>query len=140
MADPTLDMMAHYEALYATLNAALAIPVVPVTGYEDQTGHASIDLPYVVYRQEVERAPYGTRDGGSSKVLRSNWLITTYARDLDDALDYANQGLVAILDEKIVTADGYTTTALELSGFMPLFEREGPNYAVHARVMWERSR
>lgn len=140
MADLTLDLYAHYEALYDVLDTALMIPVVPVTSYEDQTGQESIELPYVTYRQEVERSPYGTRAGGSAKILRSNWLISAYARDLDDAIGYANTAVASLIDENITTTDGYETTALEITGFMPLFEREGPNYVVHTRIMWERSR
>ena len=135
-----MDLYAHYEALYAELDAALVIPVVPVTSYEDQTGQASIELPYLVYRQEVERSPYGTRAGGSAKVLRSNWLLSSYATDLDEAIANANTAVNAVIDGTFTTTDGYTTTACELTGFMPLFEREGPNYVVHARILWERSR
>lgn len=138
--DSLLNIPAHYEALYQVLSGAVDIIVAPTSGYDGQTGRESLALPYIIYRQEVERAPYGTRLGGSSKILRSNWLLSVYARDLDESLYYANKALAAVIDEKIVTSDGYTTTAIELTGFMSLFEREGPNYVTHARLLWERSR
>lgn len=133
-----MDQYAQYEAIYAVLDAALPIVVAPVTSFEDQTGEP-IDLPYAVYRTESERGLYGTPDSGSSKILRSTWVISVYAHDLDDALAWANDAVVALVDGDISVSDGYETTAITLIGFMPLFEKEGPNYAVHARVMWERS-
>lgn len=128
----------HYQAMFNAIDAAVTVPVIAISSYED-SNNASPDLPFITYRNETERGILGTPSAGSNKVLRSTWIISSYSRDADDALKEANSVVTALVDANLVPGDGYSTTALTLIGFMPLFEAEGPNFAIHVRVMWERS-
>lgn len=135
------DLYEHYETLYAALKSGTDVQIIPITAYQDNTGEAAYALPFIVYRQEVERSPYGTPASGSAKVLRSNWLISSYAVNLDEAITNVTDALSNLIDNEknITTNDGYTTTNLELVGFMPRFEKEASNFIVDARIQWERS-
>jgi len=135
------DLFEHYETLYIALDTASTVQVVPVTSYQDDTGEHAYALPFIVYRQEVERSPYGTPGSGSTKILRSNWLISSYADNLDAAIQNLTDALGGLIDNEknITTDDGYQTTNLELVGFMPRFEQEASNFIVDARIQWERS-
>ncbi len=133
-----MDLLKHYEAMFNAIDAAVSVPVIAISPYEDLNNEAP-DLPFIAYRNETERGIYGTPNAGSNKVLRSTWIISVYFRDADDAINEANLVVNALVDAELTPGDGYATTALTLIGFMPLFEAEGPNFAVHVRVMWERS-
>jgi hypothetical protein len=133
-----IDLKAHYQALYDALDAAIAVPVFHVTAADTQTG-LPVDMPYVVYRQEVERALVGTPGSGQAKVMGSNWVITAYSVDLEEALGLVSDALNSLVDEDLITTDGYHTTAIIPVGVIPVWEKDGKNYAVHGRIRWERS-
>ena len=133
-----MDLKAHYQAIFDAVDGAVTVPVLHVFSGDSQTGE-STPLPYIVYRQEVERLLAGTPSGGDFKVMRSNWVITAYSTDLGEALDLISAAFGSLVNQVITTTDGYTTTAIIPVGVVPLWEKDGKNYAVHGRVMWERS-
>jgi len=94
--------------------------------------------PLVAYRQDVERT-LGTMGEGSLKIVRSNWVITAYDRDLDPALGFVSAIVNALTDAALTTTDGYTTTNLQPLGVQSLYETDSQLYAVHLRMEWERS-
>jgi len=137
------DLQTHYQALYAAMRTALdsqgyaAVPLIHVfTG--DSVLVESHEPPMVVYRQDVERST-GTVGGGSLKILRSNWVITGYAEDLEDSLDMISTVMHDLTDAAISTSDGYETTNLSPLGIQSLYETDGLVYATHLRMEWERS-
>lgn len=137
------DLQTHWQSLYNAMRAALdtdgftATPLVHVfTG--DTTLIESHEPPMVVYRQDVERKT-GTTGSGSLKILRSNWVITAYAVDLEDSLDMISTIVDDLTDAALTTTDGYTTTNLSPLGIQTLYEKDGKVYATHLRMEWERS-
>lgn len=133
-----MNIKDHYQAIFDAVDGAVSVPVLHIFSGDSQTGE-SVDLPYIVYRQEVERLVAGTRSDGDFKVMRSNWVITAYSQDLGEALDLVSAAFNALVDTKPTTADGYVTTSIEPVGVVSLWEKDGKNYAVHGRIMWERS-
>jgi hypothetical protein len=133
-----IDLKAHYQAIFDAIDGAVAVPVLHVYSGDSQVGDPT-ELPFIVYRQEVERLVAGTRAGGDSKVMTSNWVITAYSHELGEALDLVSVAFNALVDTKPTTTDGYTTTAIEPVGVVSLWEKDAKNYAVHGRIMWERS-
>ena len=139
-----MNIKAHWQALYDSMRAALDaaghtdIPVFHTTSIDTQTGEGA-SPPFVIYRQDVERS-YGTMGGGELEVVRSGWVITAYAVDLEDGLDFIAAIVSAISDNGIgATSDGYTTTAVEIVGVQSLYESDFKVYATHLRILWERS-
>lgn len=133
-----MELKAHYQAIYDAIAPAVGHPVLHVFSGDSQTG-SSIDLPFMVYRQEVDRLVAGTRSSGDAKVMRSNWVITAYSINLGEALDMVSDAFNALVDTTPTTSDGYSTTTIEPVGVISLWEKDGKNYAVHGRFMWERS-
>ena len=138
-----MDITAHWQAIYNGQRAALDaaghtdVPIFHTSSIDTQTGEGA-PPPYVIYRQDVERS-YGTMGGGELEVLRSGWVITSYAVDLEDGLAYVSAigtALAATIED---TADGYTTTSVEVIGVQSLYEEDFKVYATHMRVLWERS-
>lgn len=136
-----IDLQAHYQALYDAMDPVVDVPIFHVTSADYQT-NAPADPPFVVYRQDVERAPAGTRAGGTNKVMRSNFIISAYTITLGEGLDLISNIVNQFEDtwQNIVTSDGYQTTNIEVLNVQSIYEKDGKNYAVHCRVEWERSR
>ena len=138
-----MDIKAHWQALYNEQRAALdaaghgAIPIYHTTSVDTQTGEPA-PAPFVIYRQDVERS-YGTMGGGELEVLRSGWVITSYADDLEDGLAYISAIAEAVADGIEDTADGYVTTSVEVIGVQSIYEDDFKVYATHMRILWERS-
>jgi len=134
---------AHWQALYDAMREALDddgqdhVPIFHVTSVDTQTGKGAT-APFIVYRQDVERS-MGTMGGGELTVLDSGWVITSYAFDLGDGLDYLSLIETALADTTITTGDGYTTTAFEVIGVQTLYDDEYKVYGTHMRAMWQRS-
>lgn len=134
---------AHWQALYDAMRSALdgndydGVPIFHVTSVDTQTGQGAI-APFVVYRQDVERS-LGTMGGGELVTLNSGWVITSYAFDLSDGLDFLSAIETALADSTITTGDGYTTTAFEVIGVQTLYDDEYKVYGTHMRIRWERS-
>ena len=138
-----MDIKAHWQAIYDEIRAGLdgagysAVPIFHVASIDTQTGEGAT-APFVIYRQDVERST-GTMGGGEQKVMKSGWVITSYAFDLNDGLDY----LTAAKDEMATgiadTSDGYVTTAVEFIGIQTLHEPDFQVYGSHLRMLWERS-
>lgn len=134
----------HWQAIYDTMRAALDadgftdVPVAHTTSIDTTTGYG-MDAPFVVYRQDVERS-YGTVGGGALADLNSGWVITSYAEDLEDGLDYISAITTAIVADNIAdTDDGYRTTGVEVIGVQTLYEPDFRVYATHLRVQWSRT-
>lgn len=133
----------HWQAVYDALRAALdtaghtTVPVVHTTSIDTQTGDG-LDAPFVVYRQDVERSR-GTVGGGELVDLNSGWVITSYAEDLEDGLDYIGAITTALPSGIADTADGYRTTGVEIIGVQSLYEPDFRVYATHLRVLWSRT-
>ena len=138
-----MNIKAHWQAIYNECREALDlaghtdVPVFHASSIDTQTGEGQ-DAPFVIYRQDVERS-LGTIGGGELKVARSGWVITSYAEDLEDGLAYISAIVSAIADDIETTADGYTTTSVEVIGVQSLFEDDFKVYATHLRILWERS-
>lgn len=137
------DLQTHYQSIYNAMRTALdgdgftAVPIVHVFS-GDSTLITSHEPPLIVYRQDVERNT-GTVGSGSLKILRSNWVITSYAVDLADSLDAISTIVDDLTDAALTTDDGYTTTSLRPLGVQSLYESDGLVYATHLRMEWERS-
>jgi hypothetical protein len=137
------DLQAHYQSIYNAMRTALnadgftAVPIIHVFS-GDSTLITSHEPPMVVYRQDVERQT-GTVGAGSLKILRSNWVITSYAIDLADSLDAISTIVDDLTDAALTTTDGYTTTNLAPLGVQSLYEKDGQVFATHLRMEWERS-
>lgn len=134
----TYKLKDHHQALYDAMNAVATMPIYHVQSSNTQTGEQA-PLPFVVYRQETERAVAGTPGDGSNKVLRSTWIVSAYSKNFEEALDEITAIFDAITDADLSVADGYETTTIETVGIMSLWERTKENYAVHGRIVWERS-
>lgn len=134
----TYDLKDHHQALYDAMDAAATMPIYHTQSSNEQTGEPA-EMPFIVYRQETERAIAGTMDGGSNKVLRSTWVISIYSKNFEQALNEMTALIDALTDAPLTPADGYTTTTIEPINVMSLWERDQENYAVHGRILWERS-
>lgn len=134
----TYDLKDHHQALFDAMEAAASMPIYHTQSSNTQTGEPA-PLPFVVYRQETDRAIAGTPDGGSSKVIRSTWIISAYSKNFEEALDEITAIFDALVDAELSVDDGYETTTIELIGIMSLWEHTNENYAVHGRILWERS-
>ena len=138
-----MDYKAHWQALYDAMRAALddndhkQVGLYHVFTGDDTPLTASAEPPFVAYRQDVERST-GTF-GGSLKILRSNWVITSRAAALEDALAYISAIVTDLTDAALTTTDGYTTTSLRGLGVQSLYETDAQLYAIHLRLEWERS-
>lgn len=134
---------AHWQALYDAMRSALdaegheGVPIFHVTSVDTQTGQGAV-APFIVYRQDVERS-LGTMGGGELVTLSSGWVITSYAFDLEDGLDYISVIESALADSTITTADGYTTASFEVIGVQTLYDDEYKVYGTHMRMTWQRS-
>jgi len=134
---------AHWQALYDEMRQALddsghdGVPIFHVTSVDTQTGEGA-KAPYIVYRQDVERS-MGTMGGGELTVLNSGWVITSYAFDLADGLDYLSEIETSLANSGMVTGDGYTTSGVEIIGVQTLYDDEYKVYGTHMRIRWERS-
>lgn len=138
-----MDYEAHWQALYDEMRTAL-----------DNAGKTEVDLahvftgespliksmepPLLVYRQEVERS-LGTVGGGAIKVLSSNFMLTSYADNLPEALAITSAVVTHLTAAEFGTTDGYTTTHIKVNGVQSLYEQDSKLYAVHTRILWERS-
>lgn len=134
----TYDLKAHHQALYDAMEVAATWPIYHTQSSNEQTGEPA-PLPFIVYRQETERTVAGTPGDGSSKVLRSTWIISAYAKNLGEALDEVTAIFDALTDADLQPVDGYETVELKPAGVMSLWERDHENYAVHGRIIWTRS-
>lgn len=134
----TYDLKDHHQALFDAMDAVATMPIYHTQSSNTQTGEPA-PLPFVVYRQETDRPIAGTRADGSSKVLRSTWIISAYSKDFEEALDEITAIFDALTDAELSVADGYETTTIEPVSVMSLWERDNENYVVHGRIMWERS-
>lgn len=134
---------AHWQALYDAMRTALdngghnGVPIYHATSIDTQTGEGEV-APFIVYRQDVERS-LGTMGGGALKTLSSGWVITSYAFDLEDGLEYLSLIETALADSTLVTTDGFTTMAFEVIGVQTIYEDEYKVYGTHLRVLWHRS-
>lgn len=138
-----IDYQAHWQAIYNEMRTALDTATrTDVDIYHVFTGDTTLiksgEPPLLVYRQDVERN-LGTVGDGALKVLRSNWILTAYSDTLGDALDIASVVLDALVENPFTTTDGYTTTHVEPLGVQSLYEQDSKLWAVHLRVLWERS-
>lgn len=139
-----MRMKDHWQALYDVMRAALDaddmahVPIYHGTSIDTQTGQGAT-APYIIYRQDVERS-MGTMGGGELVTLNSGWVITSYAFDLEEGLDYLSTITTALADiDGVLTDDGYTTTAVEVIGVQTIYEDEYKVYGSHLRIRWERS-
>lgn len=132
------DIKAHHQALYDAMDGAATMPIYHTQSSNEQTGEPA-PLPFVVYRQETERTIAGTPSDGSDKVIRSTWVISAYSKNFAEALDEITLIFDALTDAELTMTDGYETVALIPIGVMSLWEKDLENYAVHGRILWERS-
>lgn len=134
----TYDLKDHHQALFDAMDAVATMPIYHTQSSNTQTGEPA-PLPFVVYRQETDRPIAGTPEAGSSKVLRSTWIISAYSKNFEEALDEITAIFDALTDAELSVADGYETTTIEPVSVMSLWERDNENYVVHGRILWERS-
>lgn len=138
-----MQYKAHWQALYDNMRAALdadghqGVPIYHATSIDTQTGEGEV-APFIVYRQDVERS-LGTFGGSELGDLSSGWVITSYAFDLEDGLEYLSLIQTSLADATLVTGDGYTTTGFEVIGVQTIYEDEYKVYGTHLRVLWHRS-
>lgn len=135
----TPDMQTHWQALYDTMRTALngagasAVPIFHGTSQDAQTGEHAV-APFVLYRQDTERA-IGTMGGGHFATLEEGWVVTAYAFDLEDGLDYISAIASAIVDIDD-PSDAYTTIGLDLLGVQTVWEQDFRVYGIHLRFDW----
>lgn len=137
-----MDIKAHWQAIYNESRAALDgaghtnVPLFHVTSIDTQTGEGA-PAPYVIYRQDVERN-YGTVSDDLA-VMRSGWVFSAYSEDLADSLNFITAIASALAINIEDTADGYSTSSVEIIGIQPLHDPDPNIYAAHLRILWERS-